>query len=119
VVAGSPNGQAVKGGLFCHVAEQGLPEPAFVAASDKTLIKGKRTQVESTTVPHKTTVPQRKKEEKKPSKGEIKDPYWEPCDYGQWPKCLLSRNRGALRDGGGYDGNLHLRTFNRRTEHHE
>jgi hypothetical protein len=82
VVAGSPNGQAVKGGLFCHVAEQGLPEPAFVAASDKTLIKGKRTQVESMTVPHKTTVPQRKKEEKKPSKGEIKDPYWEPCDYG-------------------------------------
>ena len=52
-----------------------------LAASDKTLIKGKRTQVESTTVPHKTAVPRRKKEEKKPSKGEIKDPYWEPCDY--------------------------------------
>jgi hypothetical protein len=31
----------------------------------------------------------------------------------------LYRNRGALRDGGGCDGNLHLRTCNRRTERHE
>ena len=35
------------------------------------------------------------------------------------PLFAVSRNRGALRDGGGYDGNLHLRTCNRRTERHE